>query len=129
MGRHSERELDLEKRMQASGIFADMSQENFKEKLELFLDSESPEQAVKDIEIIENIQRKAENRRLQLELEVYKKYANDTCVLTAVDKFMNADMKDRDAALAEVIRVLNNAKNKYDMMKIEKKIKEGGRIK
>lgn len=127
MGKHSNAEIDLEKRMQASGIFNDMSQENFKEKLELFLDSETPEQAVKDIEIVENIQRKAENRRLQLELEVYKKYANDTRVLTAVDKFMNADMKDRDAALAEVIRVLNNAKNKYDIMKIEKKIKEGGR--
>ena len=127
MGKHSDAEIDLEKRMQASGIFDDMSQENFKEKLELFLDSESPEQAVKDIEIVENIQRKAENRRLQLELEVYKKYANDTRVLTAVDKFMNADMKDRDAALTEVIRVLNNAKNKYDMMKIKRKIKEGGR--
>ena len=127
MGKHSDAEIDLEKRMQASGIFDDMSQENFKEKLELFLDSESPEQAVKDIEIVENIQRKAENRRLQLELEVYQKYANDTRVLTAVDKFMNADMKDRDAALTEVIRVLNNAKNKYDMMKIKRKIKEGGR--
>lgn len=127
MGRHSDAEIDLEKRMQESGIFNDMTQENFKEKLQLFLDSETPEQAVKDIEIIENIQRKAENKRLQLELEVYKKYANDTRVLTAVDKFMNADMKDRDAALTEVIRVLNNAKNKYDMIKIEKKIKEGGR--
>ena len=127
MGRHSDAEIDLEKRMQASGIFDDMSQENFKEKLELFLDSEPPEQAVKDIEIVENIQRKAENRRLQLELEVYKKYANDTRVLTAIDKFMNADMKDRDAALTEVIRVLDNAKNKYDMIKIERKIKEGGR--
>ena len=152
MGRHSDAEIDLEKRMQASGIFDDMSQENFKEKLELFLDSEPPEQAVKDIEIVENIQRRdltpieearsyknlldkgyltqeqlAENRRLQLELEVYQKYANDTRVLTAVDKFMNADMKDRDAALTEVIRVLNNAKNKYDMMKIKRKIKEGGR--
>ena len=127
MGRHSDAEIDLEKRMQASGIFDDMSQENFKEKLELFLDSEPPEQAVKDIEIVENIQRKAENRRLQLELEVYKKYANDARVLTAIDKFMNADMKDRDAALTEVIRVLNNAKNKYDMIKIERKIKEGGR--
>lgn len=127
MGRHSDAEIDLEKRMQASGIFDDMSQENFKEKLELFLDSEPPEQAVKDIEIVENIQRKAENRRLQLELEVYQKYANDTRVLTAVDKFMNADMKDRDAALTEVIRVLNNAKNKYDMIKIKRKIKEGGR--
>ena len=124
MGRHSDAEIDLEKRMQESGIFNDMTQENFKEKLQLFLDSETPEQAVKDIEIIENIQRKAENKRLQLELEVYKKYANDTRVLTAVDKFMNADMKDRDAALTEVIRVLNNAKNKYDMIKIEKKIKE-----
>ena len=127
MGRHSDAEIDLEKRMQASGIFDDMSQENFKEKLELFLDSEPPEQAVKDIEIVENIQRKAENRRLQLELEVYKKYANDTRVLTAIDKFMNADMKDRDAALTEVIRVLDNAKNKDDMIKIERKIKEGGR--
>ena len=127
MGRHIDAEIDLEKRMQESGIFNDMTQENFKEKLQLFLDSETPEQAVKDIEIIENIQRKAENKRLQLELEVYKKYANDTRVLTAVDKFMNADMKDRDAALTEVIRVLNNAKNKYDMIKIEKKIKEGGR--
>ena len=112
MGRHSDAEIDLEKRMQASGIFNDMTKENFKEKLELFLDSESPEQAVKDIEVIEKIQRKAEDKRLQLELEVYKKYANDTRVLTAVDKFMNADMKDRDAALTEVIRVLNNAKNK-----------------
>ena len=127
MGKHSNAEIDLEKRMQASGIFNDMTKENFKEKLELFLDSEPPEQAVKDIEIVENIQRKAENRRLQLELEVYQKYANDTRVLTAVDKFMNADMKDRDAALTEVIRVLNNAKNKYDMMKIKRKIKEGGR--
>ena len=127
MGRHSDAEIDLEKRMQASGIFNDMTKENFKEKLELFLDSESPEQAVKDIEVIEKIQRKAENKRLQLELEVYKKYANDTRVLTAVDKFMNADMKDRDAALTEVIRVLNNAKNKYDMRKIEIKIKERGR--
>ena len=124
MGKHSNAEIDLEKRMQASAIFNDMTKENFKEKLELFLDSESPEQAVKDIEIVENIQRKAENKRLQLELEVYKKYANDTRVLTAVDKFMNADMKDRDAALTEVIRVLNNAKNKYDMRKIEIKIKE-----
>ena len=127
MSRHSDAEIDLEKRMQASGIFNDMTQENFEEKLQLFLDSETPEQAVKDIEIIENIQRKAENRRLQLELEVYKKYANDTRVLTAVDKFMNADMKDRDAALTEVIRVLNNAKNKYDMINIERKIKKGGR--
>ena len=127
MGRHSDAEIDLEKRMQTSGIFNDMTQENFKEKLQLFLDSETPEQAVKDIEIIENIQRKAENRRLQLELEVYKRYTNDTRVLTAVDKFMNADMKDRDAALTEVIRVLNNAKNKYDMINIEKKIKERGR--
>lgn len=127
MGRHSDAEIDLEKRMQASGIFNDMTKENFKEKLELFLDSESPEQAVKDIEVIEKIQRKAENKRLQLELEVYKKYANDTRVLTAVDKFMNADMKDRDAALTEVIRVLNNAKNKHDMRKIEIKIKERGR--
>lgn len=127
MGRHSDAEIDLEKRMQASGIFNDMTKENFKEKLELFLDSESPEQAVKDIEVMEKIQRKAENKRLQLELEVYKKYANDTRVLTAVDKFMNADMKDRDAALTEVIRVLNNAKNKYDMKKIEIKIKERGR--
>lgn len=129
MGKHSNAEIDLEKRMQMSGIFNDISQENFKEKLELFLNSEPPEQAVKDIEIIENIQRKAENKRLQLELEVYKKYANDTRVLTAVDKFMNADMKDRDAALTEVIRVLNNAKNKYDMIKIEKKIREGGKRK
>lgn len=127
MSRHSDAEIDLEKRMQASGIFDDMTKENFKEKLELFLDSESPEQAVKDIEIVENIQRKAENKRLQLELEVYKTYANDTRVLTAIDKFMNADVKDRDAALTEVIRVLNNAKNKYDMIKIERKIKEGGR--
>ena len=127
MSRHSDAEIDLEKRMQASGIFNDMTQENFEEKLQLFLDSETPEQAVKDIEMIENIQRKAENRRLQLELEVYKKYANDTRVLTAVDKFMNADMKDRDAALTEVIRVLNNAKNKYDMINIERKIKKGGR--
>ena len=127
MGRHSDAEIDLEKRMQESGIFNDMTQENFKEKLQLFLDSETPEQAVKDVKIIENIQRKAENKRLQLELEVYKKYANDTRVLTAVDKFMNADMKDRDVALTEVIRVLNNAKNKYDMIEIEKKIKEGGR--
>lgn len=127
MNRHSDTEIDLEKRMQASGIFDDMTKENFKEKLELFLDNESPEQAVKDIEIIENIQRKAENSRLQLELEVYKKYVNDTRVLTAVGKFMNADMKDRDAALAEVIRVLNNAKNKYDMMKIKRKIKEGSK--
>lgn len=127
MSKHSDAEIDLEKRMQASGIFDDITKENFKEKLELFLDSESPEQAVKDLEIIENVQRRAENKRLQLELEVYKKYANDTRVLTAIDKFMNADMKDRDAALTEVIRVLNNAKNKYDMMKIERKIKKGGR--
>ena len=127
MGKWSNAEIDLEKRMRASGIFNDMNQENFKEKLELFLDNESPEQAVKDIEIIENIQRKAENKRLQLELEVYKKYTNDTRVLTAIDKFMNADMKDRDAALVEVLRVLNNAKNKYDMIKIEKKIKERGK--
>ena len=55
MGKHSNAEIDLEKRMQASGIFNDMTKENFKEKLELFLDSESPEQAVKDIEIVENI--------------------------------------------------------------------------
>lgn len=127
MDKYSNAEIDLEKRMQASGIFNDINQENFKEKLELFLDGEPPEQAIKDIETIENIQRKAENRRLELELEVYEKYVNDTRVLTAVDKFMNADMEDRDAALAEVIRVLNNAKNKYDMMKIKKKIKEGGR--
>lgn len=127
MSKHSDAEIDLEKRMQASGIFNDITKENFKEKLELFLDSEPPEQAVKDLEIIENVQRRAENKRLQLELEVYKKYANDTRVLTAIDKFMNADMKDRDAALTEVIRVLNNAKNKYDMMKIERKIKKGGR--
>lgn len=127
MGKWSNAEIDLEKRMRASGIFNDMNQENFKEKLELFLDNESPEQAVKDIEIIENIQRKAENKRLQLELEVYKKYTNDTRVLTAIDKFMNADMKDRDAALVEVLRVLNNARNKYDMIKIEKKIKERGK--
>ena len=87
MGKHSDAEIDLEKRMQASGIFNDMSHGNFKEKLELFLDSESPEQAVKDIEIIEGIQRKAENKRLQLELKAYETYANDTRVLTAVDKF------------------------------------------
>ena len=124
MSKHSDAEIDLEKRMQASGIFNDITKENFKEKLELFLDSEPPEQAVKDLEIIENVQRRAENKRLQLELEVYKKYANDTRVLTAIDKFMNADMKDRDAALTEVIRVLNNAKNKYDTMKIKRKIKK-----
>ena len=63
MGKWSNAEIDLEKRMRASGIFNDMNQENFKEKLELFLDNESPEQAVKDIEIIENIQRKAEKKR------------------------------------------------------------------
>lgn len=82
-----------------------------------------PEQAEKDLKVIEGIRRKAENKRLKLELEAYKEYTNNTRVLTAVTKFMEADMKDRDAALAEVIRVLNNAKNKYDMEKIEANIR------
>ena len=123
MGNYSDTEKDLEKRMQESGIFNDMLFENFKEKIDLFLKNESPEQAEKDLKIIENIKRRAENKRLKLELELYKEYANDTRVLTAVAKFMEANMEDRDAALTEVIRVLNNAKNKYDMGKIEADIR------
>lgn len=123
MGKHSDAKIDLEKRMQESGIFNDMLFENFKEKLDLFLKNESPKQAEKDLKIIENIKRRAENKRLKLELELYKEYANDTRVLTAVAKFMEASMEDRDATLAEVIRVLNNAKNKYDMGKIEADIR------
>ena len=123
MGKYSDAEIDLEKRMQESGIFNDMLFENFKEKLDLFLKNESPEQAEKDLKIIENIKRRAENKRLKLELELYKEYTNDTRVLTAVAKFMEANMEDRDAALTEVIRVLNNAKNKYDMGKIEADIR------
>ena len=123
MGKHSDAKIDLEKRMQESGIFNDMLFENFKEKLDLFLKNESPEQAEKDLKIIENIKRRAENKRLKLELELYKEYANDTRGLTAVAKFMEASMEDRDATLAEVIRVLNNAKNKYDMGKIEADIR------
>lgn len=123
MGNYTDMERDLEKRMQESGIFDDMNSKNFKEKIDLFLKNESPEQAKKDLKIIENIKRRAENKRLKLELKLYKEYANDTRVLTAVAKFMEASMEDRDAALAEVIRVLNNAKNKYDMGKIEADIR------
>lgn len=119
---------ELERRMQESGMFDDISNlssyENFKEKLDLFLENETPEQAVKDLEIIEDVIKKAESERLQLELEAYESYATDTRVLTAVAKFMEADMKDRDAALLEAIRVLNNAKNKYDIMKKLEKIKK-----
>jgi hypothetical protein len=123
MGRHSQSELDLEKRMQDSGIFADMTHENFKEKIDLFLKSESKEQAEKDKKILEKVKIKAENKQLERELQRYDAYTTDTRVLTAVAKFMEAPMEHRDAALMEVIRVLNNAKNKYDKMKLTKKIK------
>lgn len=127
MGRHSEKDLDLEKRMQESGIFTDMTHENFKDKIELFLKSESPEQAEKDRKIFEKVRVKAENTQLERELKQYEKYTTDTRVLTAVAKFMEAPIEDRNSALMEVIRVLNNAKDKYDKMKIRKRVIGGER--
>ena len=120
MGRHSELELDLEKRMEESGIFTDITYNNFKEKIDEFLKSESPEQAEKDWKIIEKIKTRAENEQLTKELQAYEEYATDTRVLTAVNNFLNASPINRNEALMEVIRVLNNVKNKYDKMKIAK---------
>lgn len=109
---------DLEKRMQKSGIFNDMTFNNFEEKLDLFLKSESSEQAEKDLKIIQKIKKEAKER---IEKERYENYMSDARVLTAIDKFMKASIENRDAALVEVIRVLNNAKNKYDMIKMKQK--------
>jgi pyruvate kinase len=81
------------------------------------------EQAEKDKKVFEKVKIKAENKQLERELQRYDAYTTDTRVLTAVAKFMEAPMEHRDAALMEVIRVLNNAKNKYDKMKLTKKIK------
>lgn len=41
MGNYTNAEKDLEKRMQESGLFDDMSFKNFEEKIDLFLKNES----------------------------------------------------------------------------------------
>ena len=116
MGRHRQDEMELEKRLQESKIFKDMTSSNFKEKIQEFLDNESPEQAKKDLQIFNRIQRRAKDQQLKREIEQYDKYVTDTRVLTALNEFYNASMEDRDKVLMRVIQVLNNSKNKYDVL-------------
>ena len=123
MGRHRQDEMELEKRLQESKIFKDMTSSNFKEKIQKFLDNESPEQAKKDLQIFNRIQRRAKDQQLKREIERYDKYVTDTRVLTVLNEFYNASMEDRDKVLMRVIQVLNNSKNKYDKMKLQQKYK------
>lgn len=123
MGRHEQWEIDLEKRLQESGIFENATQSNMKEKIEEFLNSETPEQAKKDLKYFNKIRKRAEDEQLKREIERYNISINDTRVLSALNEFFNASMEERDAVLNKVIRVLNNAKNKYDKIQLYQKHK------
>ena len=121
MGKHKQWEMDLEKRLQESGIFKNATQANMQEKIEEFLNSETPEQAKQDLEYFNKIKKRAEDEQLKREIEQYDIDVGDTRVLSVLNEFFNASMEERDAVLNKVIRVLNNAKNKYDKIKLYQK--------
>ena len=71
MGKHKQWEMDLEKRLQESGIFKNATQANMQEKIEEFLNSETPEQAKQDLEYFNKIRKRAEDEQLKREIEQY----------------------------------------------------------
>lgn len=126
MGKYSNEKVDLYKRMIESGIFDDIDDltENntviMKEKIKEFLKSESSEQRKKDLKTLEKMKNDVKNKIIEKQIQEYETYTANTRVLSAIEKFLNADIEHRDKELVAVIRVLNNLKNKYDLMKIKR---------
>lgn len=110
--------LELEKRMEESGLFEDMAIDNVGDKLEDFLRWEcvvyGRTQAGKDADLLLKITEEAEQKRRLEKLEAYR---IDDSLFLAIGKFLESDTTTRDADLMRVVRILNKLKDKRDSEK------------
>ena len=110
--------LELEKRMEESGLFEDMAIDNVGDKLEDFLRWEcvayGRTQAGKDADLLLKITEEAEQKRRLEKLEAYR---IDDSLFLAIGKFLESDTTTRDADLMRVVRILNRLKDKRDSEK------------
>lgn len=110
--------LELEKRMEESGLFEDMAIDNVGDKLEDFLRWEcvvyGRKQAGEDADLLLKITEEAEQKRRLEKLEAYR---TDDSLFLAIGKFLESDTTTRDADLMRVVRILNRLKDKRDSEK------------
>ena len=110
--------LELEGRMEESGLFEGMAINNVGDKLEAFLRWDctiyGQKQAGKDADLLLKITEEAEQKRRLEELEARR---IDDSLFLAIGRFLESDTTTRDADLMRIVRILNRLKDKRDSEK------------